>query len=93
MEDLLSNQFLIFVCSLLLSGNFFFIKKLVDKIESTNEQRATINAAVAQLFKEVSEVSNHLRELRQEIKDLRRIEIDVAVLKSNHKNEFAKDFT
>jgi septal ring factor EnvC (AmiA/AmiB activator) len=86
-------QVLLTICSLLLSGNIFFIKRLVDKIESTNEQRAKDQSSVSKLFQEVSSVSAQLREIKQEIKDLRRIEIDVAVLKSTRQSEINKDFT
>jgi hypothetical protein len=86
-------QILLGLCSLLLSGNIFFIKKLVDKIEQTNEQRVKDHSNVSQLFREVSDVSTQLREIKQDIKDLRRIEIDVAVLKSNKQSEITKDFT
>jgi peptidoglycan hydrolase CwlO-like protein len=76
-------QLLIAVCTLLLSGNIYFVKKLVDKIEDTNKQTAKDHSSVTQLFREVSDVSSQLREIKQDIKDLRRIEIDVAVLKNN----------
>lgn len=75
-------QFLIAISSLLLAGNIYFIKRLVDKIEQTNTQTAKDHSSITQLYREVSEVSAQLREIKQEIKDLRRIEIDVAVLKS-----------
>lgn len=75
-------QILIAICTLLLSGNIYFVKRLVDKIEDTNKQTAKDHSSVTQLFREVSDVSAQLKEIKQDIKDLRRIEIDVAVLKS-----------
>lgn len=91
MNELFSNQIVVIVCTLLLSGNVYFIKRLVDKIEQTNQQTAKDHSSITQLFREVSDVSLQLREIKSEIKDLRRIEIDVAVLKSN--KEVAKDLT
>jgi septal ring factor EnvC (AmiA/AmiB activator) len=79
----MTYQFLIAACTLLLSGNIYFVKRLVDKIEQTNQQTAKDHSSVTQLFREVSDVSTQLREIKQDLKDLRRIEIDVAVLKSN----------
>jgi len=83
--DLAVNHLLIFICTLLLSGNIYFVKRLVDKIELTNQQTAKDHSSITQLFREVTDVSSQLREIKQDIKDLRRIEIDVAVLK-NTKN-------
>lgn len=81
--EVVPNQLLILACTLLLSGNIYFVKRLVDKIEQTNQQTAKDHSSVTQLFREVSDVSTQLKEIKQDIKDLRRIEIDVAVLKSN----------
>lgn len=81
MENL--NPLLISACGLLFAGNIYFVKRLVDKIEDTNKQTSKDHAAVTQLFKEVERVGTQLRDIQQDIKDLRRIEIDVAVLKSN----------
>lgn len=74
------------IISLLLAGNIFFIKRLVDKIETTGERagdalRATKDQALA-LSDLKHEHAYSMAELRQEIKDMRRLEIDVAVLKS-----------
>lgn len=61
---------------LLLGGNMYFIKRLVDKIDAAASTAAAANSAVAAM-------SGFLREIKADIKDLRRIEIDVAVLKSS----------
>ncbi len=57
---------------LLLSGNIFFVKRLVEKVES-----------LSQLPRDVNAIGNQLRELKADIKDLRKIEIEVAVMKSH----------
>lgn len=63
---------------LLFAGNIFFIKKLVDKVDnghdSTKRMEQTINGFDSQL-----------KDLKSDIKDLRRIEIEVAVLKDKFK--------
>ncbi len=66
---------LIGVASLLFGGNIFFIKKLVDKVDKNN----TSNDRMEISFKNLGD---QLKEIKQDIKDLRRIELEVAVLKS-----------
>ena len=76
------EQVLIAVCAALLAGNLFFIKRLIDKIDSSSEI-AKAAASVAQAATAaVSGVANQLREIKAQIADFRRIEIDVAVLKA-----------
>lgn len=60
---------------LLLGGNAYFIKRLVDKVETSAEVAKSAKTTV-------DSVLNQLREIKSKIEDLRRIEIDVAVLKS-----------
>jgi hypothetical protein len=62
--------------ALLLSGNLYFIKRLVDKVEITAESSHSA-ATTAQL------VASQMAELKAEVKDLRRVEIDVAILKGH----------
>ena len=65
---------LIAVASLLFTGNLFFIKKLVDKVEANSSSSSRMEEALERF-------DHQLKELKQDIKDLRRIEIEVAVLK------------
>lgn len=78
------------VFSLLLGMNIYFVKKLVDKIDDTAMSQTNSKTAVQRLEDgmkvvkdNVQSVSNSLREIKSEIKDLRRVEIEVAVLKSH----------
>lgn len=61
--------------TLLLAGNLYFIKRLVDKLELTSAQGLQVSQTV-------NGIGNQLREIKADIKDLRRIEIEVAVLKA-----------
>lgn len=70
------------VTSILLGGNIFFIKRLIDKIESTSIGNSENSNGLATLSKDVNAIGGLLRDLRDDVKDLRRIEIEVAVLKS-----------
>lgn len=65
---------LIALVGLLFTGNIFFIKKLVDKVEDNNSSALRTEDALRNF-------DYQLKELKQDIKELRRIEIDVAVLK------------
>lgn len=70
------------IITLLLSGNIFFIKRLVDKLERTASAHETTSGEVSQLTVAVSGMGDKLREIKADIKELRRIEIDVAVLRA-----------
>ncbi len=63
------------VIFLLLAGNLFFIKKLIDKIEQTGTK-------ASDAFRGMESQGQTLMEIKSEIKELRRLEIDVAVMKS-----------
>lgn len=78
------------VITMLLAGNLYFIKRLIDKVDVAADQAKTASSAVS--------------ELKTEIKELRRLEIDVAVMKAalfprvrpplpaqqNHDSDYAK---
>jgi len=66
------------IASLLFAGNIFFIKRMVDKVEANNVSNQRMENALHNL--DVQQ-----KEIKQDIKDLRKIEIDVAILK--HKDE------
>ncbi len=79
--------------ALLLAGNLYFIRELVSSIKDTATDTQGLKIAVAALDSKldtdsrlvtgkVEGVSNQLREIRQEVKDLKKIELDVAVLKA-----------
>lgn len=67
---------------LFLAGNIYFIKRLVDKVESTSSSATKAWNSITNIVGTVDNMSNQLRDIRTEIKDLRRIEIEVAVIKS-----------
>jgi len=66
------------VLTLLLSGNIFFIKRLVDKLEKTATSHEKTSSHVSKLTEAVSGMGDKLREIKADIKELRRIDIDVA---------------
>lgn len=66
----------------LLSGNIYFVRRLVEKIEGTSEAHASMKESVGKLSQNMSGLSVSLGELKTEIKEFRRIEVQVAVLQS-----------
>jgi hypothetical protein len=60
--------------SLLLGGNLYFIKRLVDKVEIAHD-RAKDAAGTAHALMAV------IMDLKQEIRDLRSIEVEVAIIR------------
>jgi len=69
---------LIGAASLLFAGNIFFIKKLVDKVDNNND-------STKRMEQTLTGFDIQLKDLKTDIKDLRRIEIEVAVLKDKFK--------
>lgn len=74
------QSILIALASLLFAGNLFFVKRLVDKVETNN----IFSLRMEDLLKNFG---SQIKDLKQDIKDLRRIELDVAVLKSKIRGE------
>ncbi len=66
---------LIGVASLLFAGNIYFIKRLVDKVDKNNSSNERMEISMKHFHTQLSDI-------KQDIKDLRKIELDVAVLKS-----------
>lgn len=63
------------VIFLLLAGNLYFIKKLIDKVEHAGTK-------ASDAFRGMETQAVTLMEIKAEIKEMRRLEIDVAVMKS-----------
>lgn len=74
------------VITLLLGGNIYFIKRLVERIDNTGDKASAALRATEEQARTLSDLKHDhsmaMAEIRSEIKDMRRIEIDVAVLKS-----------
>ncbi len=68
--------------TVLLGGNIFFVKRLVEKVDSTGQGHESINNNVVALTAGMKLLGDKMTEVKQDIKDLKRIEIDVAVLKA-----------
>lgn len=67
--------------SLLFAGNLFFIKRLVEKIDKTTSTAYVAANEVKTLQGSVDGVANQLREIKSDIKELRNVQIEVAVIK------------
>lgn len=74
------------VFSFLFSGNIFFIKRLIDKLENSGKETGQIAHSVTSLSHSVAELSKQLTDLKIDIKELKRVEIEVAVLKAHFEN-------
>lgn len=68
--------------TLLLAGNIYFIKRLIDSIDKT-DKTATAALRLAEAQSKDKTVDKALSEIKGELKELRRLEIDVAVMKSS----------
>lgn len=71
--------------TILLSGNIFFIKRLIDKIDLTSNACKTCELEISKLIGIVGAIGEQLRELKSDLRELRQMEIDVAVLRSERK--------
>lgn len=70
------------VVALLFSGNIYFIKRLVDRLEKTANAHEKTTAEVSQLTQNMMGLANQMRDIKADIKEFRRIEIEVAVLRA-----------
>lgn len=68
---------------ILLGANAYFVKRLVDRLDTaaTDASEAKKSAQSAQTS--TAALGGLMREIKADIKDLRRTEIDVAILKSH----------
>src|SRR5690606_3173222 len=83
MLQLTVDSILAVLVPILLGGNLFFIKRLIDKIEHADVAAKEAKGAA-------QSIGGLMREIKQDIKDLRRIEIDVAILKETAPNKIKK---
>lgn len=82
--------FLSAVVALLFGGNVYFIKRLVDKIESTAGAQTKQNESLVKVHQDLNAIGGQLRDLKIDMKELRRVEIEFAVLKSKLESSFSK---
>lgn len=61
---------------LLLAGNAFFVRGLISEIKKANTTSAEAALAIGTLTEKINE-------MKTEVKDLRKLEVEVAVLKSH----------
>lgn len=69
--------------SLLLGANAFFIKRLIDRIDIAGKDASEAKDSARSAQASAAGLGGLMREIKQDIKDLRRTEIDVAILKSH----------
>lgn len=63
------------IITVLLGANAFFIKRLIDKVDNAADQAKAAGEKAAS-------ASSAVAEIKADIKEMRRLEIDVAVMKS-----------
>ncbi len=68
--------------ALLLSGNIFFVKKLFEKIEATAAFQNLQAIQISKISESVLALGIQLRDIKLDVKDLRRVEIEFAVLRA-----------
>lgn len=69
--------------SILLGGNVYFVKRLIEKIEATAKSATEASFSASNAAVSAQNASSELKDIKSEIKELRRLEIDVAILKSH----------
>ncbi len=69
-------------CSLLFACNLFFIRRLIDKIDKTAVSSSQTRGSLKLLTASVRIAGKELEGIKAELKDIRRLETDIAVLKS-----------
>lgn len=74
-----SNTVILSVAGFCLTGmiyvNVFFVKKLIEKIDVASSR-------AARALDNISVIANQLQEIKTEIKELRHVAVEVAVLKA-----------
>lgn len=83
----LFHPFIVGIFGLLLAGNIFFIKSLVAKIESTALTSLTTSNLVASLSQSVKNLTAELKEIKIEVRSLKNLEIQLAVLEAQVKQQ------
>jgi hypothetical protein len=73
------------LAALLFSGNLYFLKRLVDKLDKTSNSHEETCAQVLTLSQNVNGLVLQVREIKLDVKELRKMEIDVAVLRTQLK--------
>lgn len=70
------------VMALLFAGNVYFVKRLIDKVELASTAHHDTGRQLSKLSTDVNAIGAQVREIKSDVKDLRHIEIEVAVLRS-----------
>ncbi len=73
------------IVSLLLSGNIYFIKKLVEKVENTGSGHEEVKTGMVQVNQNITWICGQLQEIKSDVKGFRRIEIEIEILKAQLK--------
>lgn len=76
--------------SMLIGANIYFVKRLIDKVESSSDGFILANASIEKLSRDVNLLGTLFREFKSEMKmeikhelqDFRRIEVDIGILKA-----------
>lgn len=72
----MDQNILLSACGILFAGNIFFFRKVAEKVEKNSTSNERMEAAIEKF-------DSQLKDLKQDMKDLRKIEIDVAILKND----------
>ncbi len=65
------------VFALLLAGNLYFLNKLITKVEGVGAMQTT----VALVNERINSILNQIKEITTDLKELRKMEIEVAVIR------------
>lgn len=72
--------------SVMLAGNAYFVKRLIDKVESAAKAEIEVKAMLGKLGQDVNAIGAAFRDFKAdfktELKDLRRFEIDLGIIKA-----------
>lgn len=76
---------------LLLSGNIFFVKRLIDRVDKSADIQEKQSGKISMISEGMNTLGIQLRDLKLDVKDLRRVEIEVAVLKAQYNRASAEN--
>lgn len=75
---------------LLLAGNGYFLKKVFDKVDSTEANQVHSKVEIAKVSTKVDVLGKQVGEIKEDVKELRGLGVEVARIKGRCENKKTK---
>ena len=75
------NIYITSAIGVLFAGNLFFLRRLVTRIDESSISASKMDGYVTLLNQNIISLTASIQEIRSDLKDLRKMEVDVAVLR------------